>query len=214
MIKKLLIGLGIVVFATLIMVAVNIIQNGSGTADGRTMGQILGIPVDAATATDVQNLSKSDIFQLFLAAKAPTLAEMNGEFKAELVNAGALGFFANWYSHNVMGPGYWLGKAFQAETVTKGHGYNLFKGDEIKPVLRTMRMETAIASSEYDEKPSMFLIYAKYNDGLNHSMKDEIRRINDKLYLGLGGLGWSGGSLNPAPFLLVGPPGPWVGADR
>ena len=161
----------------------------------------------------MQKLSKSDILQLFLASEAPNLAEMNGEFKAELINAGVLGFFAAWYSHNVMGPGYWLGKAFQSETTTKGHGYNLFKGDEAKPLLRTMRMDTLIAQSEYDEKPSMFLVYAKYNDDLNHSMVDEIRRINGRLYLGMGGLAWSGGSLNPAPFLLIGPAKPWVGTD-
>ncbi len=213
MIKKLFMVLGVVVFITLVMVAVNIIQNGTGAADGRTKDQILGKPASQATAADVQKLSKSDILQLFLASEAPNLAEMNGEFKAELVNAGVLGFFANWYSHNVMGPGHWLGKAFQAETTTKGHGYNLFRGDEAKPLLRTMRMDTVISHSEYDEKPSMFLIYAKYNDGLNHSMVDEIRRINDRLYLGMGGLAWSGGSLNPAPFLLIGPPGPWVGSD-
>lgn len=213
MIKKLLIILGAVICLSLMLVAVNIIQNGSGTADGRTMDQILGKPALEAKAADVQNLSKSDIMQLFLAAKAPDLREMNGEFNAELVNSGVLGFFAAWYSHKVMGPGHWDGKAFQAHNAAVGEGYNLFQGGESKPVLRALRMETKIAPSEYDDKPSMFLVYAKYNDGLNHSMVDEIRRINDKLYLGMGGLGWSGGSLNPAPFLLVGPPAPWVGAD-
>jgi hypothetical protein len=45
-------------------------------------------------------------------------------------------------------------------------------------------------------------------------MRDEIRMINDNLYIGMGHMALGGGSINPAPFLLIGPPAKWIGLDR
>jgi hypothetical protein len=45
-------------------------------------------------------------------------------------------------------------------------------------------------------------------------MRDEIRQINDTLFIGAGYMGLGGGPINPAPFALIGPPKPWVGPDR
>ena len=44
-------------------------------------------------------------------------------------------------------------------------------------------------------------------------MRDEIRQINDNLFIGAGYMGLGGGPINPAPFALIGPPKPWVGPD-
>jgi hypothetical protein len=45
-------------------------------------------------------------------------------------------------------------------------------------------------------------------------MRDEIRKINDKLYIGMGAMAASGGTINPMPFILSGDQAPWVGPDE
>jgi len=57
-------------------------------------------------------------------------------------------------------------------------------------------------------------VYRAYNGGLVHSMHDEIRKINDTLYMGMGYMAAGGGSINPAPFILYEKPSAWVGPDK
>ena len=77
-----------------------------------------------------------------------------------------------------------------------------------------MKMDTFIGRSRFDEKDSFHLVYEAYNRGRNHSMRDEIRRINDKLFIAVGCLKWNLDTLNPSPFILLGEPEPWVGPDE
>jgi hypothetical protein len=44
-------------------------------------------------------------------------------------------------------------------------------------------------------------------------MCDELRKINDTLFIGAGYMALGGGPVNPAPFVVVGKPRPWVGID-
>ncbi len=67
---------------------------------------------------------------------------------------------------------------------------------------------------QIDERESFHLVYKAYNGGMVHSMHDEVRRINDRLYLCMGYMAAGGGSINPAPFYLFGTPGEWVGIDK
>jgi len=72
-------------------------------------------------------------------------------------------------------------------------------------------MRTFIGKSQYDDKESFHLDYRPFNSGLLHSMRDEIRKINDRLYIGMGSMAASGGTLNPMPFTLYGGKNPWGG---
>jgi len=65
-------------------------------------------------------------------------------------------------------------------------------------------MDTVIGPSDYDGKPAFKLNYGAYNSGTVQSMRDEIRKINDNLFLGLGYMALGGGKINPAPFALIG----------
>ena len=67
-IKKIMIGIGILVVLGLILTVINILQNGIGGWDGRTVEQILVVSPDKATVADIEKLSKSDVMQLFYAA--------------------------------------------------------------------------------------------------------------------------------------------------
>ncbi len=214
--KKILMGniAFMVIFGLLI--AINIMQNGSRNWDGRSMDEILGVPAEKATVEDLERLSKADVMQLFFAAEEPEFTIMKGEYKAKMLNKGVLGAAGEYYSHHLMGPGHWEGKAFFPFEKDKGSGYNLFtvKKDGVPTIVRCMKMDTSTGGSVFDEKDSFHLVYKAHNKGRNKSMRDELRKINDTLFLGWGYLSWNLGSNNPGPFVLYGEPSPWIGLDK
>jgi hypothetical protein len=214
--KKILIVAIIVILSMIVLTTIHILQNGSCKPDGRTIEKIFGMPADQASYEQIEKLSKSDIMQLFYAATAPKFTEMKGEYRAKLVSTGILFPVANFYAHHLMGPGHWEAKAFFPFESDKGWGYNLFTINQRgkTEIVRTMKMDTYVGKSRFDDKDSFHLVYKAYNTGLNHTMRDEVRKINDRLYIGMGCLAWNMGTLNPVPFLLYGPPDSWVGPDK
>ncbi|MCR9142314.1 MAG: hypothetical protein NXI24_08675 [bacterium] len=209
--KYLLYAGGLLVSLPLILTAVNIAQNGSSTPDGRTPAEILGVAVDAADEGHVAALSKSDVMQLFYALDAPAFADLDGEYRAVLVDVGVLSAGSAWFTHNVFGEGRWLGKGLSpikdsGATAQRGAGYNLFADpNDSDTIQRMRRFDVSLGPSEITNGDSLHLNYSHHNGGLVHSMRDEIRKINDRLYLGMGHMALGGGAINPAPFLLIGP---------
>ena len=215
--KKIIIILVIVISAVVLLMGINILQKGTGGWDGRSMKEILGKPAAQADIEDIKKLSKAEVFQLFYAAPAPVFSEMKGEYRAETLAVGIMAFSADYFTHHFFGPGMWLGKAFYPFEKDSGWGYNLFKGkaeDGSEKVFRTRKMNTWVGPSTIDERISFHLNYGPYNGGMVHSMHDEIRKINDRLYLGMGYMAAGGGSINPAPFVLYGSPSEWKGIDK
>jgi hypothetical protein len=209
--KKILIGIGILILVSALLTGINIAQAGCGGYKGQSIEQILGVPAEKATAEDITRLSRAEVMQLFYAAPAPRYDEMKGEYLALMPGSGILGPASKLYVAYLFGPGKWEGKAFSP---AEGSGYNIFrKGGE--SVVRVKKMKTSITTSKYDGKDSFYLDYSAYDNGLLlHSMRDEIRRINGGLYLGMGAMAASGGTLNPMPFILHGQAKQWVGADQ
>ena len=109
---KVLTGIGILVVAILILTGINILQNGIGGRDGRSVEKILGMPPEKATLADIEKLSKSDVMQLFYAASPPEFSKVNGEYKAKILQLGVMGPIAPFYTKYLLGPGDWKGKAF------------------------------------------------------------------------------------------------------
>jgi hypothetical protein len=210
--KGILIFAGVLIFLAAAITGINILQKG-GAWDGRSMEKILGVPPEKATLDDIKKLSKAEIFQLYYAANVPSFENVGGEYIAVTVDVGILASGAAYFTHHFFGPGRWEGKAFNPSEKDRGYGYNIFR-DAAGNVYRTRRMDTEIGPSDYDSKPAFKLNYAAYNSGTVHSMRDEIRRINDHLFLGLGYMALGGGKINPAPFALIGPAKAWVGVDQ
>lgn len=214
--KNLLYVFGFLALAPLLLTIVNIAQNGSSTPDGRIPAEILGVSVAQASVNDVAQLSKADIMQLFYTLDPPTLNELNGEYNAVLLDVGVLSLASAWYTHNLFGDGHWLGKGLRSPTNPgtgrQSGGYNLFAGSDAEnnpaqaATRRLRKFDTFRGSSLLDARESFHLDYHAYNGGTIQSMRDEIRRINDRLYLGMGHMALGGGAINPAPFLLLGPP--------
>ena len=214
--KKMMLVLAIFIGLNFFLIGINIIQKG-GKYDGRSIEQILGKPPEKANIEDIKLLSKSEIVQLFYAASAPEFTSMNGEYKAQTLPVGIMSPVVDYFTHHFFGPGRWEGKAFFPKEKHKGWGYNMFSlkdGNNGITLIRTRKMETWVKKSEIDDKDSFHLVYRAYNGGLVHSMHDEIRKINDTLYMGMGYMAAGGGSINPAPFILYEKPSAWVGPDK
>ncbi len=101
----------------------------------------------------------------------------------------------------------------------KKYGYNIFKSEKKESkesIERKVKFETFIVKTrfeEIDDKESYHLKYETYNDSFNGGVQDEIRRVNDQLYLGIGSTSWGFGIANPGFFVLYGNPTEWKGID-
>ncbi|BBO78136.1 hypothetical protein DSCW_55530 [Desulfosarcina widdelii] len=204
--------LAVLIVLNLLVTGINILQNGSSGWDGRSMEQILGVPPEQATLADIERLSKSEVMQLFHSATPPTLSDLQGEYQAKNLAVGIMAPAADFYTQHFFGPGRWLGKGFTAEAAQNGQGYNLFQEKEGDGTIwRTRRMKTSVGTSVFDRKESFKLDYSVYNKGPVHGMRDELRKINPALFIGMGYMPIGGGSINPGPFVVYGNPSPWVG---
>lgn len=180
--------------------------------NGDSMGDVLGVSPSRATMEDVKKLGWLQVMQLFHAAIEPAFDELKGEYKAEVLDVGPLAPVAAYISHNVFGPGKWIGKAFRPQKNNRGWGHNLFQGKNGAPA-RVRKMNFSISESNIDARKSIHLDYGVHNKGFIGTMHDEIRKINDSLYIGLGYMKAGGGPFNPAPFVIYGEATEWVGPD-
>jgi hypothetical protein len=207
--------LALLVALNLLVTGINILQNGIGGWDGRSMEQILGVPPERATLADIERLSKSEVMQLFHSATPPALSDLQGEYRAKNLAVGIMAPAADFYTQHFFGPGRWLGKGFTAEADQDGQGYNLFQEAEGDGTIRrTRRMKTSVGASAFDRKESFKLDYSVYNKGPVHGMRDELRKINPTLFIGMGYMPIGGGSINPGPFVVYGNPSPWLGPSE
>ena len=216
--------LAVIIALFITLTVTNILQAGSKKAHTRSMADILGVDPKKATYDDIEKLSRKETMQLFITASTPDFKALNGEFKARLLSGGILGKSSEFFTHHVFPTGCitvhtkWIGKAFKPASDTSGQGYNIFeeKTKSGTRILRLRKIDTNLAPSKIarDNKNSFQINYSRYNKGTVHSMCDEIRKINENLYIGMGYMGLGGGSANPAPFALVGKPSPWVGPDK
>jgi hypothetical protein len=156
-------------------------------------------------------LSKEDVIKLWGDAPAATLEELQGHFAGLIPNAGnteaqarAAEFMYNENHRN----GYWLGKAYRKTGDNEGEGYNRWRMPGGK-VVRNMRFTTEVGTSFFDGKPSLLMYYGAYRAD-NPTFVDEVRKLDDYIYLGVGST-LVDGKRNPGHFMLVGPTDEWVG---
>ena len=141
----------------------------------------------------------------------PSLQEMNGHYMGlgpDATNpAHQKGYAA--YMFNERSPrGYWLGKAFHPVDATHGEGYNRWRFPHQK-IVRNLRMATFIGPSLIDRKPSYILNYGAFN---KTTLTDELRKLDDDIYLGEATVDAGGGKRSkPDFFILIGPTDEWVG---
>lgn len=189
---------------------------------------------------DLMKLNRKQLMALFFKLDAPSMSEMRGEYCAALLDSGYVIniVLAKLYLHFTWGN--WQHKAFEPLDENHGHGYNtfvttqstlyenyfvavfmkiasiarsLFRLNNPQRLARIMLNKTSIVTSVFDGRPAFQLSYRDYNTFYTNTMTDEVRKVNDNLFLGIGRLTVTFGKFNPMPFVMIGPPDPWVGPD-
>jgi len=200
----------------------------------------LGKPLKDYTYEDLMKLRRPQLMELFSGLEAPAMTEMHGEYRAALLDSGhVINSFLAWlYLYFTWGT--WQHKAFEPLDDRHGHGYNtfittqprlfencfvavfmkivhivrsLFRSSSPQRMARIMLNKTSMVTSVFDGRPAFQLSYRDYNTFYTSTMTDEVRKVNDRLYLGIGRLTITLGKMNPMPFVLMGPPDPWAGPD-
>ena len=164
------------------------------------------------TIDRLKKSSTNELIKLFKTLEAPSIREMDGEYQGYYLGADSrpisnliwhLGENLNFFS------GKWQGKSFKPITDTEGHGHNNQKKSGM--IIRKWPMRTSIGPSRYDGKDVFALNYRYYYSSAGkRSMQDEIRRVNDNLFLGMGH--WRllpGIPMASVWFALEGPIGPY-----
>lgn len=133
-----------------------------------------------------------ELMELFKTLPAPTIAEMDGEFNAQMLTQKNIVVDLAWRAavYTPFWPGIWIGKAFRPISETEGRGYNYFRqGDKI---VQSFAMKNVIAPSKYDAKPAFQLVYRAYHSACGMvNMVDEVRRLGDGRYLLIGTAGFT-----------------------
>lgn len=160
---------------------------------------------------NVRKMSTAEVVALFKTLPAPEMSEMAGEYVGELLrHPNRLADILSKYSlaHSPV-DGRWLCKAFRPVDAEYGRGYNTF--ERFGQVRQAYAMMTLLAPSRYDGNPAYQLVYRAYRSlfGSIH-MVDEVRRLGEGVYLGIGTWGFTKGQRQIAyPFLLTGPIAPY-----
>lgn len=173
------------------------------------------------TEEKVMALTRDEVLELWGECPAVEMAELCGEYKGVIPNAGneeAQKATAK-TMYNEDGPlGYWLGKAYSPLSHSKGDGYNRWRRPGGK-VDRYMRFSTEMGTSLIDGKPALMMYYGAYRhrfipEGKKNALVDEIRKLADGIYLGVGTSEMPDGSRTPpGHFALIGPDEKWHGVD-
>lgn len=154
----------------------------------------------------LEDLSCRQLLDLYPRLEAPSLDEMQGEYQARVLRqASLLISLLGRLSLNNPLSGRWQAKGFKPLNAEEGLGYNGF--DRRGQWLVRYPMRLTIAPSIFDQKPCLRLDYTAYASLWGRvKMIDEVRRVGEGQYLGLGTVGVPGFlRYLPMPFLLLGP---------
>lgn len=178
------------------------------------ISRIMLLNADQETAISFAQLKAASTFELlslFSDLPSPEISEMDGDYDATLLKqhntaADINGFFAVGLPFSP-----WLSKGFRPVSDTEGRGYNSFR--QFGKVVQRYPMLTKIAPSRYDGRPAYTLIYRAYRSTCGAiNMVDEVRRIDDGLYLAIGTWGFTKRQRQiPLPFALRATDRPYIG---
>ncbi len=170
------------------------------------------------TVGDLKALKQRELMELYQTLPCPSMEEMNGEFRGDLLNQGGFWLIKNTFAYFALRAplvnGKWLGKGFTAISNDAGHGYNHYL--KLGKDIYILPMKTKIAASVFDGKENFELDYTAYHSTAGFiNMIDEVRRVNHDLYLGIGLWGYTKMQRKiPFFFSLSGPRRPFVGIDK
>jgi hypothetical protein len=160
--------------------------------------------------------SKANFTQQYLRSQPPAIEHIIGKsYVGYLVPVGICWTLSEFITNNLFGPGRWYGKRISAHSYLYKNsmgkqqavmGENIFHGRN-KMLVPCRNFVAKEVKSALDRKPALLLSYFEYNrfHPIAFGMTDELRQLDDNgdVLIGCGGLAFSGGLRNFAPFLLI-----------
>ena len=203
---------------TVVLVGVSLLIGGIAAAD--TDAAERSFPLTEKWSIEkLLSLSKEQVIAIWKTLDPPQFSELDGHYMGVIPNAGdpatqeATGDVM--YNENSR-IGFWLGKAYKPTSATKGEGYNRWRLPN-DTIIINQRFGTELGKSLIDGRPSFMMYYGHFRHelipkGTENTLTDEIRKLDDNIYIGMGTVKLEDGSRsNPGHFVLVGPTDSWVG---
>ena len=181
----------------------------------------MAVESNVYTFEGLRNQSNDELVEFWYELDAPELDELDGEYQGVLIPPLSVTHAA---FRKTNGPGEWFAKGFGPRPFGDypAQGYNLwFDG---KRLVRVTRFAVEMGNSLLDGRRSYLGYYAAFNNhNTNYGMTNDIRKVEDGLYLGVihtktlthyyGTVNADTGRSAPHAFLLRGPLYPWQGVD-
>jgi hypothetical protein len=154
----------------------------------------------------LRSLKRKELVQIFAASRVPSdLSEIEGEWNGCLLDNNGLTTISSILTHQLFGLRVgrnWNGKAFRGNR----EGINRFTTKEGAGATEHAFEYSLQDSNIIGDSQSVRIDYWDYQSlfSLWKTMRDEVRFIpgDVEVLLGMGSMGWSGGSRNCAPFCL------------
>jgi hypothetical protein len=182
------------------------------------MAEILGINPEDATWEDLRALSRRDAMRLFYTAPAPALESLRGEYEGKMPSGGILDALGSWMVDHLLPTGRltpgtrWLGMAFEpcemdeslGHIVDEGMGYIVYLDPRTGEAARGIQALTWVGPTSIGSGSgaSLYLDYGALNRGVFRFLHDEVRRVNDGLFICAGCLSLGEALRVPLPFFL------------
>jgi hypothetical protein len=145
---------------------------------------------------------------------------MKGEYRARTLAVGIMAAGADFLLRILLRPRTLAGDGISSplEKIKRMGVINLFqccgRGRPGGDCAKHEKMDTLSAGLSSTTGPRFTWFYGPYMEARLKSMRDEIRMIKRQALPWNGAYGArAGGPINPAPFVLVGPPEKWIGLD-
>lgn len=169
-------------------------------------------PIEFWQVPHLAALDYESLTDLFKSLDAPAPGEVRGEYAGIDYYGQQEETFAAALERVKAGNGtFWLGKGFPGEEGDGASGYNRIRLADAT-VARHDQFGVHRGSSPIDGKEALLLKYSDFNNAAGSiGFLDEIRKVNDRLFLCTGTPEEGAGT--PGFFFLAGPPVPFRGVD-
>lgn len=169
-------------------------------------------PIEHWQVPHLAALDYESLVELFKSLNAPSPGEVAGEYAGIDYLGQSEETFAAGLERVKAGNGtFWLGKGVPGQEGNGASGYNRLRQAN-GSVARQDRFGVLRGTSPIDGKETLMLKYSDFDNGAGSiGFLDEIRKVNDRLFLCTGASGEGTGT--PGFFFLVGPPTPFRGVD-
>ncbi|TJY69607.1 hypothetical protein E4J89_09945 [Arthrobacter sp. CAU 1506] len=169
-------------------------------------------PIEHWQVSHLAALDYDALMNLFKSLEAPALGDVAGEYAGIDYLGQSEETFAAALERVKAGDGiFWLGKGIPGEEGDGASGYNRLRTPD-GTVLRRDRFGVHRGTSPIDGKETLMLKYSDFDNAAGSiGFLDEVRKVNDNLYLCTGTP--EEGSGTPGFFFLAGPPAPFHGVD-